>query len=119
MPARLDILVQRNEAFTATIHVADDDTGTPIDLTDHAAAMQIREKTSSTLVQTATVEITDAAAGEITFTIDASTGNPLHSYGAALYTYDLAYDLVLTDPDNMPTALLAGYVTLSRGVTTP
>jgi hypothetical protein len=115
MPARLDIAVQRNEAFTATLVIADDN-GVPIDLTGQTLAMQVKTKASSSLLQAATIDVTDAVAGEITVTLPATTGNPLHTYGDPLLTYELPYDLVLTDVDAVPTALLAGYVILSRGV---
>lgn len=116
MPARLDIAVQRNEAYAQTWILADD-TGAAIDLTGMTVAMKVREKASNLLVQTATIEVTDAAAGEITITLDASMGNPLHLYGDPLYTYELPYDLVVTDVDGLAMAITAGYVILSRGIT--
>jgi hypothetical protein len=115
MPARLDIAVQRNEAYTGTWTISDDD-GVAIDLTGMTLAMQIRQGTTQTLVQAATIEVTDAAAGEITVTVDASSGTGLHTYGDALFTYELPYDLLLIDTDAVPTALVAGYVILSRGI---
>ena len=117
MPARLDIALQRNEAFQATLTITDDLTGAAIDLTGQTLAMQVKSKTSSTNIQSATIEVTDAPAGEITVTLDATTGNALHSHGDPLQTEELPYDLVLTDADGKPAALLAGYVILSRGVT--
>jgi hypothetical protein len=116
MPARLDIAVQRNEAFMATLTIADD-AGVAIDLTGQTLAMQVKSKTSSTTVQAADIEVTDAVHGEITITVDASLGSPLHTHGDPLTTEELPYDLILTDAGGMPTALLAGYVILSRGVT--
>lgn len=116
MPARLDIAVQRNEAFTTDITVLDNN-GVAIDVTGRTFAMQVKEKTSTSLLQAATVEVTDAVAGKLTITLSAAAGTPLHSYGDPLHTYQLPYDLVMTDSDDVPTALLAGYVIVSRGVT--
>jgi hypothetical protein len=116
MPARLDIAVQRNEAYQGTWNISDED-GVAINLTGMTVALQIREPTTQTLVQAGTIEVTDAAAGEITVTIDATGGNALHDYGDVLFTYELPYDLLLTDADDIPTALVAGYVIVSRGIT--
>lgn len=115
MPARFPIAMQRNEDWSATLTIADED-GVPIDVTDWAFEFRVKSKTdNATIIQSGVVELTMPAAGEITVTLR-GPGNPLGSYGDPLQTVELPYDLVATDVDDFHKALVAGYVTLSRGV---
>lgn len=115
MPARLDIAMQRNEDFGCALEVTDN-VGAPIDLTGWSLALSVKERLETTIVlQSADIEILDAATGWINIQIQ-GPGAPLGEYGDPLLSYELPFDLIATDPEGVPTALLAGYVTVSRGI---
>lgn len=117
MPARLDIAMQRNEDFARAFTVTDD-AGEPIDLTGYTIRLQIKDRLdNTTVIQSAVVTITGASEGMFDVVIDGGTGSALASYGDPLLSYELPYDLIATDDAGRATALIAGYLILSRGVT--
>lgn len=115
MPTRLDIPLQRNEDWSRTLYVSAN--GAPIDLADMTVAMQVRDKLTHSLVASAECEISDAANGEITVLLKSSEGSSLGSYGNAIQTANLPYDIRITESDGFQTVLFAGLIILSRGET--
>lgn len=116
MPARLDIAMQRNEDFACTLEITDS-AGDAIDLTGWALVLTVKERLEADEpLQTGEIEIIDAPTGLIGIGIQ-GPGAVLGSYGDPLLSYELPFDLIATDPEGTPTALLAGYVIISRGIT--
>jgi hypothetical protein len=116
MPGRLDIALQRNEDWSRTLFLADQD-GLPVDLRGCSAAMQIRDKLSQTLIAEAEITIIDALNGEVGVFLRASEGSALAAYGVAIQTANLHYDFRLTDLDNVRVVLFSGLIILTRGET--
>lgn len=119
MAERLDIELQRNEDWDATLIFEWPDTGTRIDLTGCSISMQVRERlddTANAPIATGTCTITDAVHGTVDVVLIASSG-PLHSYGPALQTVNLAHDIRITDTDSVERVVFSGRLILSRGVT--
>lgn len=116
MPARLDIDLQRNEDWARALFLTDND-GSPIDLTGMTVAMQVRDKLSQSLIETAEITVVDADGGEIGVVLRASEGSTLSKYGSPIRTANLHYDIRLTDADGLSVVLFGGLVVLSRGET--
>lgn len=116
MPARLDIALQRNEDWSRTLTIRDN-AREPIDLTGCTLAMQVREKLSQRLVETAQIDVIDPVAGLIGVTLRASEGTPLGNFGSGIQVANLNYDMRLIDNGGSKVPLLAGLVILSRGET--
>lgn len=114
MPARLDIAIQRNEDYLQGWNLAAD--GAPIDITGWAFDLDIKSRTDNAyVIQSGTITITDAEAGQFDLLIEAP-GHALGNYGDLLHSYQLPYDLIATDIDGYRTALVAGYIIISRGI---
>jgi len=116
MPAHMNIYLQRNEDYAASWTFTDD-ADQPIDLTDITIALQVRDKLSQTLIASAEIDVTDAAAGEADIILRASEGAALAAYGAPIQTANLHYDVRLTDSEGVHLIVVSGLVILSRGET--
>lgn len=116
MPAQLDIRLQRNEDWARTLYLTAD--GAPIDLTDMAAEMQVREKLTQALVTTAAVRIVDPpSAGIVDVELVGGEGSPLAAYGASIQQAELFYDFRLTDNMGTRVPLFGGRIIITRGET--
>jgi hypothetical protein len=116
MALHIDIALRRNEDWARAWTVRDRNK-VAVDLTGWAVDMQVRSRLdNNALLAAATCAITDPAAGIFTTVIRASEGFPLSTYGDPLHTISLPYDIRLTDPAGIRVVLVAGLVTLSRGI---
>lgn len=115
MAARLDIALQRNEDWAATLTLTRTDK-TPIDLNGVTLAMQVRDRLTQDLIESADIAVIDAAAGLIKVVLQASEGTPLASYGVPIQSAALPYDLRMTVND-VNIILISGQVLLRRGET--
>lgn len=113
MPALMDIAIQRNEDWSRDITIRDE--AAPIDITGWSFLMQVKRRlNNATPIDAAAVSVVDAPNGKIEVALPAV--GALHSYGDPLHTYQLPYDLIAIEPDGYRTALIAGNIILSRGV---
>jgi ABC-type phosphonate transport system ATPase subunit len=116
MAERVDIYLQRNEDWGRSLFVTDIDDN-PIDLTGMTVGMQVRDKLTQALVETATATIVDAPGGEVSVILRASPGSALSAFGEPIQVANLHYDCRITDSDGFDTILFGGVVVLSRGET--
>jgi hypothetical protein len=117
MPYRLDIPLQRNEAWERGFKLTDR-AGAPIDLTNRTVEMQVKNRlVAAGYIQQAVITVTDVLHGMFNALLSAQVGNPLHGIGDPLQTIELPYDIRLAESDGTPRVLISGYVILSRGIT--
>lgn len=112
MTAYLPIELQRNGSFGATLTFTDSD-GAPLDLEDCTFVCQAKSAAGATpVIASATVEIEDVDAGEVTLTFN---GADFSGVPGKFERVELAYDLVaVQDAVRMP--LLRGPLILLPGV---
>jgi hypothetical protein len=111
--------IEQGATFTRTLKYKDS-SGNPINLSDYAIRMQIREKISST---TSIISLTESSTsgGSIISVINTGDGNSftikISATDTAAMSFDTAaYDLEI-ERDNNVTRLLQGRVKLSKEVT--
>jgi hypothetical protein len=92
-PARHDLLILRGddvsflfELFTSKIGYRDDTVDTPLDITGRTYASSIVRTLGGSVVLTPTVTVTDAANGQITWSLTDAQTDTLSS---GRYTYDI------------------------------
>lgn len=116
MAARIDIPLRRNEDWGRVFVLRRKD-GTPYDLTGCTGQFHVRSRLSNTaLVAAGALDFSEAVYGRITATLRASEDQPLNTYGSALQTENLPFDIRLTLPSGFKRDIVAGTVILSRGV---
>jgi hypothetical protein len=116
MAARIDIPLRRNEDWGRVFVLRRQD-GQPYDLTGCTGQFHVRSRTNNAaLVAAGTLDFSDAAYGRIEAILRASEGNPLNTYGSALQTENLPFDIRVVLPSGLRRDLVAGAVILSRGV---
>lgn len=104
------ITINQKASFEATMRLKSKSSNTPIDLTGYTVAGKIKpEYTSNTEISFSTV-ITDAANGEINFSLNA---NQTSAMSANKYVYDI----VITNGSGFKTRVLEGPILISKGVT--
>lgn len=114
MPAAsLDLEIEQFSAFQKTSFYLDAERQ-PIDMTGWTGHMQIRTPTGELVYDLST------ATGTISLGADGAVKLSIPTADTAKFKFVKAeYDLVVTPPSQPPYRLLAGEVTLSRGVTRP
>ncbi len=114
MAAQKNFEVDQNTTFMFTIDYKDNN-GDPIDLTDCAVKMQVRDtkggsKLAFTLTSPAGGINIDESLGKITIKMTPTQTNKL-------FFPKSSYDIMLTDSNLNKTKILEGFLTLSRSVT--
>lgn len=106
--AQYNITIEKDSDFVRTFVVKQD--GTPLNLTDHSFAAQVREHLTSTTATDFTTAVTDAANGGFTISLtDTQT--------SAMETATQYYDIVMTKPDGKKQRLMEGKAFVTGGVT--
>jgi hypothetical protein len=109
MAAYSELFLEQYADFSTYINI-DDTQGDAINLAGYSASSQIRKSYYSSTAYNFTVQISDAAAGEITLSMSsANTGN----MSPGRYVYDLN----IKDPNSVVTRVVEGIVVVSPGVT--
>jgi hypothetical protein len=110
--ARLNLTIEQGATFSRTIVLKDSD-DVAVDLTGYSVAGQLRPTYSSNTAYDFDIEITDAAAGTITWTMDAATTSAISTVSKAKFVYDLE----LTNGSGEVERLLFGDVEITPEVT--
>jgi hypothetical protein len=105
-----NIVINGGADFSQTYDLADQDTGSAKDLTNHTVASQMRKHAAAVGVTTFTTTIINPSGGQVR--IGLST-----SQTAALKPGRYVYDLMLTAPDNSMTRIIEGMALVREGVT--
>ena len=105
-----NIVINGGADFSQTYDLADQNTNSAKDLTNHAVASQMRKHAAAVGVTTFTTTIVSASGGQVR--IGLST-----SQTAALDPGRYVYDLMLTAPDNSMTRIIEGMALVREGVT--
>jgi hypothetical protein len=109
MAAYSELFLEQHANFSTFINI-DDTQGDAINLAGYSAASQMRKSYYSSTAYDFVVEISDAAAGEITLTMSsANTAN----MSPGRYVYDLN----IVDPNSFVTRVVEGIVVVSPGAT--
>jgi hypothetical protein len=109
MAAYSELFLEQYADFSTYINI-DDTQGDAINLAGYSASSQIRKSYYSSTAYDFTVQITDAAAGEISLSMSsANTAN----MSPGRYVYDLN----IKDPNSVVTRVVEGIVVVSPGVT--
>lgn len=109
MAAYSELFVEQYADYSTKINL-DDLQGDALNLSGYSASSQVRKSYYSTTAYDFTVEITNAARGEITLSMtSANTAN----MAAGRYVYDLS----IVDSNNLVTRVIEGIVVVSPGVT--
>lgn len=110
---RHDLQMRNNETFVLHLTYKDPN-GLPVDLTDHAVRMQVRDKANGTVLldsdNTGAAVITDPLEGKIDVTFPRSD---MLTVSAPIGVYDLA----LITPTAQVDVLIEGTVAFIKGVT--
>lgn len=116
-PGRLDLEVPRNGSDQRTLALMTlDDAGAevPIDLTDYLVSANARDVFGGAVVATATVTISDAAAGEVNMTW---LGSDFDAFGGPFADSIAAYDLRAEGDDGIPVVVLRGLLHITPEAT--
>ena len=105
-----NIVINGGAALSQTYDLADQNTNSAKDLTNHTAAAQMRKHAAAVGVTTFTTTIVNAAAGQIRIGLTTSQT-------AELKPGRYVYDLMLTAPDNSMTRIIEGMALVREGVT--
>ena len=105
-----NIIINGGADFNQTYDLADQNTGSAKDLTNHAVASQMRKHAAAVGVTTFTTTIVNATAGQVRIGLTTSQT-------AALEPGRYVYDLMLTAPDNSMTRIIEGMALVREGVT--
>jgi hypothetical protein len=109
MAAYSELFLEQYADFSTYINI-DDTQGDAINLAGYSASSQIRKSYYSSTAYDFTVQITDAAAGEISLSMSsANTAN----MSPGRYVYDLN----IKDTNSVVTRVVEGIVVVSPGVT--
>ena len=104
------IVINGGADFSQTYDLADQNTNSAKDLTNHAVASQMRKHAAAVGVTTFTTTIVNASAGQVRIGFTTSQT-------AALEPGRYVYDLMLTAPDNSMTRIIEGLALVREGVT--
>lgn len=110
-PAPLDITIYQGGTFALTITWESGDPATPVNLTGYTASMKVKQGQTTLFTLTSGDGITlGGTAGTISLSYSA-TNTALLTPGTA------DYDLLLTSGTSVVTPLVAGRVTIQKGIT--
>jgi hypothetical protein len=105
-PARFDLSAYAGDTFSVDIAIAQD--GSPVDVTGWTFTAQVRAKRAGAVAATFTVNVTDAAQGELTISLSGATTATLASG---------VWDLNVALPDGTVSTLVDGVITVTQDVT--
>ena len=105
-----NIVINGGADFNQTYDLADQNTGSAKDLSNHAVSSQMRKHAAAVGVTTFTTTIVNATAGQVRIGLTTSQT-------AALEPGRYVYDLMLTAPDNSMTRIIEGMALVREGVT--
>lgn len=110
MATNYELKIDQGATFGMTVQINDYFTGAPMNLTGFSARSQMRKNYTSTEATQFTVEIQDAANGNISMSMTASNT-------ANLSPGRYVYDLEMEDIFSVVTRLLEGIVVVTPNVT--
>ena len=109
MAAYSELFLEQYADFSTNINL-DDTQGDAINLSGYSASSQMRKSYYSTTAYDFNVEVSNAARGEITISMDsANTAN--------MSPGRYVYDLTITDNNSVVTRVVEGIVVVSPGAT--
>ena len=104
------IVINGGADFNQTYDLADQNTGSAKDLSNHAVSSQMRKHAAAVGVTTFTTTIVNPSAGQVRIGLTTTQT-------AALEPGRYVYDLMLTAPDNSMTRIIEGMALVREGVT--
>ena len=105
-----NIVINGGADFNQTYDLADQNTGSAKDLSNHAVSSQMRKHAAAVGVTTFTTTIVNPTGGQVRIGLTTSQT-------AALKPGRYVYDLMLTAPDNSMTRIIEGMALVREGVT--
>ena len=105
-----NIVINGGADFNQTYDLADQNTNSAKDLTNHTVASQMRKHAAAVGVTTFTTTIVNPTAGQVRIGLTTSQTSELEP---GRYVYDL----MLTAPDNSMTRIIEGMALVREGVT--
>jgi hypothetical protein len=105
-----NIVINGGADFNQTYDLADQNTNSAKDLTNHAVSSQMRKHAAAVGVTTFTTTIVNPTAGQVRIGLTTTQT-------AALEPGRYVYDLMLTAPDNSMTRIIEGMALVREGVT--
>ena len=105
-----NIVINGGADFNQTYDLADQNTGSAKDLSNHAVSSQMRKHAAAVGVTTFTTTIVNPTAGQVRIGLTTSQTSELEP---GRYVYDL----MLTAPDNSMTRIIEGMALVREGVT--
>jgi hypothetical protein len=109
-PARQDLTITRGDTETVVAVLAQDESGTPIDVTGRTYTSQLRTTQDSSIISASfTCTVTDGAAGEVTCVMSPASSGELDP---GYYYWDLQ-----ENASGTITTVLSGQVTVLADVT--
>lgn len=106
----INLLVEKNSDFSTDITIADEDTGSPLNLSGFTANAKIKRSYSASTSQNFNVEFVDRIGGVIRLFLTSQQTSEL-SYKRYVY------DVVIESPSNIKTRVVEGLIEVSPGVT--
>jgi hypothetical protein len=109
-PARQDLIVTRGDTETVVVVIAQDESGTPVDIDGRIYTSQLRATQDSAIIAASfTCTVTDGVAGEVTCVMSPTLSSELDP---GYYYWDLQ-----EDASGTITTVLSGQVTVLADVT--
>ena len=105
-----NIVINGGADFNQTYDLADQNTGSAKDLSNHAVSSQMRKHAAAVGVTTFTTTIVNPTGGQVRIGLTTTQT-------AALKPGRYVYDLMLTAPDNSMTRIIEGMALVREGVT--